>query len=336
MKKLLPLALCLTLCLTACAQAESRTGKAKGYGGELTVAVTLEGEKITSVEVVDHKETEGVGTPAIEKLPGDIVAKGSTDVDIVSGATVTSKAIIAAVNNAINPDQYPAPAASPTTDVASADQTFGVGMSTLGRIGPGKDNEDVQVYSFNVVFASALFDKDGRIADLFVDQLEVATPNYDGAGMPQFGGFPGQGGYNWDENKDGTVDQKLPDTDEQFLADIEGWRSKRQRGDSYRMNSGTWSEEMDAFQRLFIGKTVDEIDQWFKAYCSDVNGRPLVKDSANEQDAQKYEALTDQDKAMLADVTSSATMSLNDGHGNILSAIRNAYEARRPINTPVQ
>ena len=35
---------------------------------------------------------------------------------------------------------------------------------------------------------------------------------------------------------------------------------------------------------------------------------------------------------MLADVTSSATMSLNDSHGDILSAIKDAYENRIDVN----
>ena len=37
-------------------------------------------------------------------------------------------------------------------------------------------------------------------------------------------------------------------------------------------------------------------------------------------------ALSDEEKARLADVTSSATMSLRDSHGDILTAIRRAWE----------
>ena len=40
---------------------------------------------------------------------------------------------------------------------------------------------------------------------------------------------------------------------------------------------------------------------------------------ASNRDA--VDALTDEEKAMLADVTSAATMSLNDSHGNIVAAI---------------
>jgi hypothetical protein len=46
--------------------------------------------------------------------------------------------------------------------------------------------------------------------------------------------------------------------------------------------------------------------------------------------------LTDEEKAMLADVTTSATMSLNDSHGNILDAIKKSYENRVVIDLQVQ
>ena len=51
--------------------------------------------------MVSHTETAGISDGAIEKIPAAIVEKQSTDVDTVSGATVTSKAIIEAVNAAL-------------------------------------------------------------------------------------------------------------------------------------------------------------------------------------------------------------------------------------------
>ena len=76
-------------------------GEAQGMGGTLSVKVTMDGEKIAKVEVVSHTETAGISDGAIEKIPAAIVEKQSTDVDTVSGATVTSKAIIEAVNAAL-------------------------------------------------------------------------------------------------------------------------------------------------------------------------------------------------------------------------------------------
>lgn len=332
MKKILALVICLLLLLSAYASAETLTGKAKGFGGELTVAVTMDGETITSVEILENAETPSIAGEAFEKLPAAIVEANSADVDIVTGATFSSNAIIAAVKNAIDPEANPYETEATAEKAPVKGESLGLGTSFFGRLGPGKDSTETPVYSFNVVVAALHFDENGVIVNAYIDQLEVATPNYDGEGMPHFSGFPGQGGYNNDEAHDGTIASKTEDTDENFQAEVASWLTKRGRGDGYRMGAGTWYAQMDKFQELFVGKTVDEVEEWFATYTSDRNGRPLKAGSENEQDAAKYDALTDEEKEMLADVTSAATISLNDAHGNILEAMRNAYENRVAMN----
>lgn len=78
----------------------SYIGKSQGHGGEMTVVVVVKGKKIVSVDVKAN-DTAGISDAAIEQLPAAIVKKQSTDVDVVSGATVTSQAILAAVNAAL-------------------------------------------------------------------------------------------------------------------------------------------------------------------------------------------------------------------------------------------
>ncbi len=75
---------------------------AMGFAGEVKVEVTIEGDQITAVEVVSHSETQGIGTNAINQLPAEIVAANGTAVETVAGATVTSEAIIAAVEDIID------------------------------------------------------------------------------------------------------------------------------------------------------------------------------------------------------------------------------------------
>lgn len=77
-------------------------GTAAGMGGDLKVKVTMQNGKIAKVEVLDNKETPGIGTRAIEALPDAIVKAGSVEVDNVSGATITSEAIKEAVANALS------------------------------------------------------------------------------------------------------------------------------------------------------------------------------------------------------------------------------------------
>ena len=311
------------------------TGTADGFMGPITVSVTMDGDTITAVEVVSNSDTPEIAGAALEQIPAAIVAANSPDVDVVSGATYTSNGIINAVKNAISgtsPEPEPEATPEPTQAAQTAAEAYqGFGLSNTVRMGPGSDDTGTPVYSINQVFANPLFDCDGMILSIYVDQLEYATPNYDGAEMPHFSGWPGQGGYNNDSNHDAVVDGTTPDTEEQFTEEVAGWITKRDRGEDYVMGTGTWHEQMDAFQRLFVGMTVDEVEEWFAKYCSDANGRPLKESSSGEGDAEKYAALTDDEKAMLADVTSSATMSLNDSHGDILSAIRKAYENRVPL-----
>ena len=78
------------------------TAEGKGIGGKVPVTVAIENGRITAVEVGDNSETQGIGSKAIEQLPDAIVAANGTEgVDAVSGATVTSKAIFTAVDEAL-------------------------------------------------------------------------------------------------------------------------------------------------------------------------------------------------------------------------------------------
>ena len=77
------------------------TGSADGKNGPVTVEVTVSDTAITEVKVTEHQETEGIADPAIADVPAAIVEKNSTDVDGSTGATITSDAIKAAVDAAL-------------------------------------------------------------------------------------------------------------------------------------------------------------------------------------------------------------------------------------------
>ncbi|MFZ7119338.1 MAG: FMN-binding protein [Eubacteriaceae bacterium] len=76
-------------------------GVGVGIHGDVNVEVKVAEGKISQVSVVSHNETEGVGTMAINDLPEMIVEAQSTEVEVVTGATITSNAIIEAVNSAL-------------------------------------------------------------------------------------------------------------------------------------------------------------------------------------------------------------------------------------------
>jgi len=76
-------------------------GEAEGFGGTLKVKVVVEGGKLVSVDILEHAESAGISDPAIEGIPAAMVESQTADVDIASGATVSSNAIIEAVKNAL-------------------------------------------------------------------------------------------------------------------------------------------------------------------------------------------------------------------------------------------
>ena len=74
---------------------------AQGFGGDITVDVTLSGGKIADVKIVGDSETPGLGAVAVEKMPAQLLEAQSADVDGVAGATVSSSAIRAAFGDAL-------------------------------------------------------------------------------------------------------------------------------------------------------------------------------------------------------------------------------------------
>ena len=77
-------------------------GEADGFGGPVKVKVTMDGKKIAKIDVLSHGETAGVSDPAFKTIPDAIIAAQSTTIDAASGATISSKAIMAAVENALS------------------------------------------------------------------------------------------------------------------------------------------------------------------------------------------------------------------------------------------
>ncbi|MBS4006909.1 MAG: FMN-binding protein [Clostridium sp.] len=76
------------------------TGTAKGFKGDITLEVTVAGGKITAINVTAQQETADRWANA-EKVIEEIIAKQTIQVDAVSGATISSDAIIKAVQNAL-------------------------------------------------------------------------------------------------------------------------------------------------------------------------------------------------------------------------------------------
>nr|MBR4281431.1 FMN-binding protein [Clostridia bacterium] len=310
------------LAMAGCtAKADQRTGEAEGYGGTLRVSVTMNGTDVTEVKVIEHSETPGVGTRAIDALPDRIAQADSIDVDSVSGATITSEAIKQAVGQAMGMAgmmQQIIPMDGANTSKASSTRgKMGMGMAATGRVGPGKDDEGGQVYSMNVVFASGEFAEDGVIRAIRVDQLEVVSPNLGSGNM--FSGFPTDAG-----------------SADAFLKAVAAWQTKGMMGDDYMLKSGSWREQMDEYERMMVGKTVSEVKEWYQNRGNAAGAASGTNTAAESQattasdvgSAQPMNGMADADMTGSAqtDASSSATMSLQGEYGDVLLAIERAWE----------
>lgn len=115
------------------------TGTAKGFGGDVSVTLTLTDGAITGCTAEGKDETQGVGSEAIAQMPGKIAESGSIAVDGVSGATLTSTAIKEAAAAALtaaglNPDDYKT---AVEKDAAAEDSTVEADVVVVGAGGAG-------------------------------------------------------------------------------------------------------------------------------------------------------------------------------------------------------
>ena len=115
------------------------TGTAKGFGGDVSVTLTLTDSVITGCTAEGKDETQGVGSQAIAKMPGEIAESGSIAVDGVSGATATSTAIKEAAAAALtaaglNPDDYKTAVENNAT---AEDSTVDADVVVVGAGGAG-------------------------------------------------------------------------------------------------------------------------------------------------------------------------------------------------------
>lgn len=76
-----------------------------GMGGNVVVKVTYADDTIQNVEVLEQNETPEFGGAALEQLPGMVVEANSTEIDGITGSTMTSNAFFAAVNDAVSQAQ---------------------------------------------------------------------------------------------------------------------------------------------------------------------------------------------------------------------------------------
>ena len=87
-------------------QGSAKTGSAsasvQGFGGQVSVTLTVQKGKITDVKVEAEGETPAIGGRAIDMAAASMVQKNTVEIDSVAGATISTKALIQAAKEAFS------------------------------------------------------------------------------------------------------------------------------------------------------------------------------------------------------------------------------------------
>ncbi|SHI56336.1 urocanate reductase [Clostridium amylolyticum] len=77
------------------------TGEGEGKGGKIVTEITIKDSIIKEIKVIESHDTEGLSEAAIKEMIDKVIANNSPDVDMVSGASITTKGLMEAINSAL-------------------------------------------------------------------------------------------------------------------------------------------------------------------------------------------------------------------------------------------
>lgn len=113
-------------------------GTGKGFAGNIKVKVDIAGGKISAISIVSTKDGDSYVKSA-SSLLDTIVEKQSTNVDTVSGATFSSRGIIAAVRSALSQAAVSENTAGNNTDKQGAAEASGNGQTDENSSGSASE-----------------------------------------------------------------------------------------------------------------------------------------------------------------------------------------------------
>ncbi|HFI0206548.1 TPA: flavocytochrome c [Streptococcus suis] len=113
----------------------------EGHNGKLPMEVTLSDEKIEKIEIDSSGESSGIADIVFTRIPAEIVEGQTLNVDVISGASVTSKGVIDGVSRAIklaggNPDVLKKRPKAPSA-LAKDDRNYKTDVVVIGGGGAG-------------------------------------------------------------------------------------------------------------------------------------------------------------------------------------------------------
>ena len=148
------------------------TGTGTGYGGTITVQVTVENGNIVSVEILSAPGETASFMRRAEGVIDLVIQNQSWEVDVISGATYSSKGILAAIQNAITGEKVETETAPVQETEALVEEVF----------------EEPEGYQDGTYYGSArgfggtiqvkVVISDGKIAEISIVSASGETPSY--------------------------------------------------------------------------------------------------------------------------------------------------------------
>ena len=165
----------------------------QGMGGPVTVTMEFSEDAIVSVKASGEMETKGLGDVAIEQLTETVMEKQSADVDSVTGATISSTAMLSAVADCIAQARGTVTEQEAVTEETADVIVVGAGAAGLSAAAQAvADGASVIVLEANSFLGGAAGTSMGNILDLNpdvfaqADRNDAALEKYAGYGADRF------------------------------------------------------------------------------------------------------------------------------------------------------
>ena len=73
-----------------------------GFGGNMNIQISINNKKITNINILNHRETQGYHEEVFRELSYEIIGTQNLNVDSISGATSTSRGFLNSIKDAVN------------------------------------------------------------------------------------------------------------------------------------------------------------------------------------------------------------------------------------------
>jgi len=296
------------------------TASAQGFAGPVAVEVTVDNNTITAIKIGDDKfaETPGFGAKALEdafqnQFVGKTLPVAAADIDAIAGATITTNAVLEAINAAV-PAAEEAPAAAGTVYTASAQGFAGpvavevtVDNNTITAIKIG-DDKFAETPGFGAkaledAFQNQFVGKTLPVAAADIDAIAGATITTNAvleainAAVPAAEEAPAAAGTVYTASVQGFAGPVAVEV----TVDNNTITAIKIGDDKFAETPGFGAKALeDAFQNQFVGKTVPMT-------AADIDGIAGATITTNAVLEAVNAAVTGEEPAPVADVVASAT-----------------------------